>query len=225
MKFDLHIHSRFSPDSVTCPKEILRRALHLGYGLIAITDHDSDAAAFDWLVREGVLSPGGLLNPEWSGRLGHPGAVLRVLPGQEISTATGHLLCLLARLAPCPGILAVTAMAEIHRQGGLAIAAHPFDHWRAAYDAEELESLPFDAIETFNGGATSAKVNQQAHDLAQRRSLPGVANSDGHTLKEIGRCCSEIEAFTPEQPFRLRAANIRLHTRTIEPRVLTGDLS
>ena len=223
MKFDLHIHSRFSPDSASCPKEILRRALQLSYGLIAITDHDANAEAFDWLVGEGVLSAEGLLTSEWAERFGFPGITLSVLPGQEISTTTGHLLCLGARLEPCPGILAVTAMTEIHRQGGLAIAAHPFDDWRAAYDPEELESLPFDAIEVFNGGATNAKVNQAAGELAQRRRLPGVANSDGHTIAEIGRGCSEAEVFTSSPLAPLRGSNLRVHTKKIEPRVVIGD--
>src|ERR1700678_4219683 len=104
MKFDLHMHSRFSPDSESCPKGIVERALRLGYGLIAITDHDSNAEAFDWLVRERALTPAGLLTPEWAEERGFASATLRVLPGQEISTATGHLLCLFARIEPCVGI-------------------------------------------------------------------------------------------------------------------------
>ena len=223
MKFDLHMHSRFSPDSESCPKDIVQRALQLGYGLIAITDHDVNAEAFDWLVGEGVISTGGLLTRIWAQRLGFPAATLRVLPGQEISTASGHLLCVGARLASCWGIPAVEAVAEIHRQGGWAIAAHPYDRWRVAYEREELETLPFDAIEIFNGGATNAQVNQRAGELAQRRRLPGVANSDGHTVAEIGRGCSEVEAVFTESLAVILGSTIRTHTKKIEPRVVIGD--
>jgi hypothetical protein len=219
VKFDLHIHSRFSSDSASCPKDIVRRALQLGLGLIAITDHDVNASAFDWLVSEGVLSAAGLLRPEWAGKSDPVSAALRVLPGQEISTATGHLLCLVARLDPSPGIPAADAVREIHRQGGLAIAAHPFDRWRAAYEPAELESLPFDAVEVFNGGATNAQVNGSARELARRRGLAGVANSDGHTLAEIGRCYSVAKDFPLGRPFRLAAGKIRAHAAAIEPRV------
>src|ERR1700678_1061383 len=101
MKFDLHMHSRFSPDSESCPKGIIERALQLGYGLIAITDHDSNAEAFDWLVAGKVLTRAGMVRAEWAEERGFAAAKLRVLPGQEISTDTGHLLCLIARIKPC----------------------------------------------------------------------------------------------------------------------------
>lgn len=220
MKFDLHMHSRFSPDSNTCPKDIVERVLKLGYSVIAITDHDSNAEAFDWLVREKVIAASGVLNAEWAIQRGFPDAVLRIIPGQEISTATGHLLCLGARLAPCWGIEASLAVEMIHEQGGLAIAAHPFDRRRASYSEEEVESVPFDAIEVFNGGATNQQVNELALALAMRRGLPGVANSDGHTVSQIGRAHSETEAPQPWDLARLLENTILTHTGKVEPRVV-----
>jgi len=220
MKFDLHMHSRFSPDSNTCPKDIVERVLKLGYSVIAITDHDSNAEAFDWLVREKVIAPSGLLSVEWAKQRGFPNAVLRIIPGQEISTATGHLLCIGARLKPSWGIDASTAVEMIHDQGGLAIAAHPFDHRRAAYSEEEVESVRFDAIEVFNGGATNQQVNELALALAARRGLPGVANSDGHTVNQIGRAHSETEASQLWDLARLLENSIVTHTGKLEPRVV-----
>jgi predicted metal-dependent phosphoesterase TrpH len=220
MKFDLHMHSRFSPDSQSCPKGIVERALQLGYGLIAITDHDSNAEAFDWLVKEKVLTRAGMVRPEWVKERGYGDAKLRVLPGQEISTATGHLLCLIARLTPCWGIAASEAIQAIHAEGGVAIPAHPFDGRRAAYSEEELDALPFDAIEVVNGGATNHRVNEFALDLAKRRQLPGVANSDGHTLEQIGRCYSEAEAAGGVELCELLGSRIETFVGVIEPRVV-----
>ena len=220
MKFDLHMHSRFSPDSDNCPKGIVERALQLGYGLIAITDHDSNAEAFDWLVSERVLTPAGMVRAEWAKERGFASAKLRVLPGQEISTATGHLLCLIARIVPCRGIAAADAVEAIHAQGGVAIPAHPFDHRRAAYSEEELDALPFDAIEVVNGGATTDHVNELALDLAKRRRLPGVANSDGHTLTQIGRCHSEGDAPKLWDLPGLLSKPISTFAGAIEPRVV-----
>jgi len=220
MKFDLHMHSRFSPDSGSCPKGIVERALQLGYGLIAITDHDSDAEAFDWLVRENVLTPAGMVRAEWAKERGFVAAKLRVLPGQEISTDTGHLLCLIARIEPCWGIDAGEAVAAIHAQGGVAIPAHPFDRRRASFDEEELDTLPFDAIEVVNGGATNHKVNELALDLAKRRGLPGVADSDGHTLTQIGRCHSEAQGAEAEELRELLRLRISTFAGAIEPRVV-----
>jgi predicted metal-dependent phosphoesterase TrpH len=220
MKFDLHMHSRFSPDSDNCPKGIVERALQLGYGLIAITDHDANAEAFDWLVSEKVLTPAGMVSAEWAKGRGYSGAKLRVLPGQEISTATGHLLCLIARLTPCWGIAAAEAVQAIHAEGGVAIPAHPFDRRRAAFSEEELEALPFDAIEVVNGGATNTRVNEFARDLAKRRRLPGVANSDGHSLTQIGRCHSEVDASGVWELPELLSYRISTFARAIEPRVV-----
>lgn len=214
------MHSRFSPDSESCPKGIVERALQLGYGLIAITDHDSNAEAFDWLVREEVLTPAGVVSAEWAKERGFAGAKLRVLPGQEISTATGHLLCLMARIRPCIGMDAGEAVDAIHAQGGVAIAAHPFDDRRAAYSEEELDALPFDAIEVVNGGATNQRVNELALELAKRRRLPGVADSDGHTLGQIGRCHSEAHGTGVAELHELLRLQIATHAGVIEPRVV-----
>ena len=220
MKFDLHMHSRFSPDSDNCPKGIVERALQLGYALIAITDHDSNAEAFDWLVSEKALTPAGMVRAEWAKERGFASAKLRELPGQEISTATGHLLCLIARIGPCLGIEAAEAVAAIHAQGGVAIPAHPFDRRRAAFSEEELDALPFDAIEVVNGGATTNKVNELALELAKRRRLPGVANSDGHTLVQIGRCHSEVGAAALWDLPELLKHPISTFAGVIQPRVV-----
>jgi predicted metal-dependent phosphoesterase TrpH len=220
MKFDLHMHSRFSPDSATCPKRIVERALLLGYGLIAITDHDSNAEAFDWLVKEKVLTAAGILREEWARERGFAGAKLQVLPGQEISTATGHLLCLNARIEPCWGVDVSEAVDAIHEQGGVAIAAHPYDRRRASYAEDELDAAPFDAIEVVNGGATNHQVNAMARELAKRRGLPGVANSDGHTIGQIGRCNSKVEGAEVWELAELLRRPITTFAGVIEPRVV-----
>jgi predicted metal-dependent phosphoesterase TrpH len=220
MKFDLHMHSRFSPDSESCPKGIIERALRLGYRLIAITDHDSNAEAFDWLVSEEALTPAGMVRAEWAKERGFASATLRVLPGQEISTDTGHLLCLIARLKPCIGIDAADAVEAIHAQGGVAIPAHPYDRRRAAFSEEELDALPFDAIEVVNGGATNHRVNELALELAKRRGLPGVADSDGHTLEQIGRCYSRADAAGVSALSELLRHPISTFAGAIEPRVV-----
>jgi len=199
---------------------IVERALRLGYGLIAITDHDSNAEAFDWLVREKALTPAGMVREEWAKKRGFASAKLRVLPGQEISTATGHLLCLVARIEPRWGIDAAEAVAAIHAQGGVAIPAHPFDRRRAAFSEEELEALPFDAIEVVNGGATNHQVNALALELAKRRRLPGVADSDGHTLEQIGRCHSESDGVEFGELRELLRLRISTFAGVIEPRVV-----
>jgi predicted metal-dependent phosphoesterase TrpH len=104
----------------------------------------------------------------------------------------------------------------------VAIPAHPYDHRRAAFSEEELDALPFDAIEVVNGGATNQQVNEMALALARRRGLPGVADSDGHTIAQIGRCHSEAEAPDGAELRELLGDRISTFAGMIEPRVVVA---
>ncbi len=53
-----------------------------------------------------------------------------VVPGVEVSTADGHLLCIGTTLPNMLGKPALEVEAEIHARGGVAIPAHPYDRWR-----------------------------------------------------------------------------------------------
>ena len=41
MKYDLHAHSKYSPDSVLEPERIVKTAIKRGLSGIAVTDHDT----------------------------------------------------------------------------------------------------------------------------------------------------------------------------------------
>ena len=47
MRFDLHIHSHFSPDSNSSVEAILMQAQEAGLDGLAITDHNSVQSFFD----------------------------------------------------------------------------------------------------------------------------------------------------------------------------------
>ena len=72
MKADLHVHSCFSEDGVSTPEEILARAKELGFGCIAITDHNS-FESFE-LVK------------------GYDDIIF--VPGEEVGSAEGHIVAL-----------------------------------------------------------------------------------------------------------------------------------
>lgn len=77
MRFDLHIHSHFSPDSNSSVEAILKQALEVGLDGLAITDHNSVQSFFDAVRLTEDL-----------------GLNLIIVPGAEISTTEGHLITL-----------------------------------------------------------------------------------------------------------------------------------
>ncbi len=83
----------------------------------------------------------GLMNPE-----GTPVDGLLIIPGQEITTAEGHLLALGITMPDLKGIPAVEAVTLIHQSGGLAIPPHPYDFFRAGIREPVLQTLDIDAL-------------------------------------------------------------------------------
>ena len=112
-----------------------------------------------------------------------------VLPGVEVTTADGHLLCIGATLPDPPklkGRPAREVCDVIHQRGGLAIPPHPYDLFRAGIRFSVLETLPVDAIEVFNAATTLRRYNRYAFKYAQVRGLPVIAASDAHHAAAVG---------------------------------------
>src|SRR5438046_10708607 len=83
-----------------------------------------------------------------------------IIPGVEVTTAEGHLLCVGTTLPEAPrlkGRAARDVCALIHEHGGLAIPPHPYDLFRAGIRFATLETLPVDALGVFNA-ATSPRI-------------------------------------------------------------------
>src|SRR6267378_2183439 len=109
-----------------------------------------------------------------------------VLPGVEVTTADGHLLCIGAELPYLKGKPAREVCDIIHQRGGLAIPPHPYDLFRAGIRFSILETLHVDAIEVFNAATTLRRYNTYAFKYAQIRGLPMTAASDAHHAAAVG---------------------------------------
>src|SRR5258708_2867076 len=111
MKMDMHIHTTLhSPDSSMSPAVLARQAQAIDLDGIVITEHD-------WLWTEGELE---------DLRRTAPGLV--ILAGVEVSAREGHFLCYgVTEPHRVPrGIGVANLCREVHRQGGVVVAAHPF---------------------------------------------------------------------------------------------------
>src|SRR5438874_5747365 len=174
---DLHTHSFFSGDGVSSPEEIITAARAKGLHGFAITDHNT-CEAVHYLVQKGLMREDGRKVDDFL-----------IIPGVEVTTADGHLLCIGATLPDPPklkGKPAREVCEVIHDRGGLAIPPHPYDLFRAGFRFSVLETLPIDAIEVFNAATTLRRYNRYAFKYAQERGLPTTAASDAHHAAAVG---------------------------------------
>src|SRR6185436_2860560 len=95
---------------------------------------------------------------------------LEVIVGEEVSTAEGHLLALFIEQELPPGRPAAATIAAVHAQGGLCIAAHPYDWMVPSLGRAGLRQRcagpdcewPLDGIEVFNASLWLSSNNASA---------------------------------------------------------------
>ena len=174
LNIDLHCHSFFSGDGVSSPEELIASARRRGLHGFALTDHNT-CEGVAYLLEQGFMREDGL-----------PVDGFLIIPGVEVTTAEGHLLCLGATLPNLKGTPAAEVCKLIHEAGGLAIPPHPYDLFRAGIRESTLDTLEIDALEVFNAATTFKRYNRAALEYAQQRGLAMTAGSDAHHEAAIG---------------------------------------
>ena len=179
---DPHCHSWFSHDGVSSPESLIASARAKGLHGFALTDHDtSDGCRY--LLDKGLMRDDG-----------QPVDGFLVIPGVEVSTAEGHLLCLGVFLPYLKGAPALEVCRLVHEQGGIAIPSHPYDLFRAGIRESVLDTLEIDALEVFNAATTFRRYNDMAFRYATEKRLPMTAGSDAHHESAIGTACTIVPA-------------------------------
>jgi len=179
-RFDLHVHSWYSADAASKPEDLIRAARAKGLDGIAITDHDT-CRAHAYCLEHGLATADGL-----------PVDGFLVVPGVEVSTADGHLLCIGTTLPDLTGKPAAEVAAAILERGGIPVPAHPFDRWRHGIIPKILDTLPLTALEVFNAAVSSKAFNASAFQYASERGLAGLAGSDAHHASAVGISHTEL---------------------------------
>jgi len=173
MQLDLHCHTEASFDCRMTLDKVADLARARGLDAIAITDHNTFAAARD-LPDEPIDG-------------------LHLIRGIEIGTERGDILGIFLQegVATRDFHRAVDA---IHEQGGLAILAHPFK-WTRSVSADTLQRV--DGIEVYNArgqGFTRWDSNALARHLwSMYPDLIPTAGSDSHLYREVGRGRIELD--------------------------------
>ncbi len=173
---DFHIHSFPLSWGVLSPWDTVMEARRQGLDVIAMTPHNHTwvAKVAQWFS---TLSGGPI-----------------VLVGEEIhSSALGyHLLAVGIKNTIGWRTTANSAIDEVHRQGGIAIAAHPIEAY-AAYDAEAIRKL--DGAEVVHPiGLRSEVFASQLRQFFSRRPMTAIGDTDYHlgplspNLGEMGLC-------------------------------------
>ena len=168
MKIDIHTHP-CSSDSLLSLAALQKKAKDLTF---AVTDHNTTRC----LKKAKALS---------------------FIPGVEVSTKEGHLLLLFVEEMPSLPISVEEAVEFAHDHGGIAIAAHPFDPFRASIGVKAPDKLRLvDALEL--NQKAPAFANTQAVFVAKLLHKPLVAGSDAHFSAEAGLSYTEVEEPTPK---------------------------
>lgn len=178
LKFDHHIHSVYSGDSRSTPRDILNRAEEIGLDAIAISDHNTirgSQIAFK-IAREEYKK-------------------IIVVPSIEISTDKGHMIGLGVTENIPPGLSAIETADRIHSNGGLVIIPHPFSFYRHGLFCNIEPNLIVDGVETKNARYIAGRSNKLSKDLAYKNRLATLGGSDSHFLKSIGDAYTEVNTY------------------------------
>jgi predicted metal-dependent phosphoesterase TrpH len=208
---DIHIHTTHS-DGMATIEQVFDFVEHkTDLDLIAITDHDM----FDGADEARNLAA----RRNWR---------FQVLTGMEVTTVEGHLLVLgidkpLRSLQP----LAKT-IAQVHEQGGIAIAAHPLSWMIRSIGRNGMmrihrnpnDEVYFDGCETLNPSLAGKVAADQVRALNKNvLKLAETGGSDSHVLPTIGTAATIFPGTTADDLLRAikdKTTSVEGHYWTIE---------
>jgi len=185
-KFELHCHSYYSRgtkipcEGLPSPRDIIRSAKLKGLSGVAITDHGNIKCwkeATEEAKKQDIV----------------------FIPAMEVNSSAGHILGLGLTDAVRNGLGVEETVELIREQGGIAIAAHPFDV-RGMGIKNRINYV--DAVEVFNAMSLDKVSNTFSESRAEKIGKPKVAGSDAHSLDMLGTAPNIIRAHDAETVVR-----------------------
>jgi predicted metal-dependent phosphoesterase TrpH/glycosyltransferase involved in cell wall biosynthesis len=204
---DFHMHTHHSHDCATPVATLVARAVTLGLGAIAVTDHNSIA--------------GGVEAQRYAAE---HGIDLHVIVGSEIKTQTGEVIGLYLTSDIPRGMAFADTVEAIRDQGGLVYVPHPFDRMHAIADEPLLRRLAdqIDIFEVYNARLYREAFNRDAERFAARYDLLRAAGSDAHVVEGLGTGLVELPCFTDPESLLLALGVGRVVRRPVNLAYLQG---
>jgi hypothetical protein len=182
---DFHVHSSTWSDGAVTPFGLVLEARRQGLDAFAITGHNQtlDAKWGRW----------------FSERIGGP----TVLVGAEIPEIAHHLIAVGIEDSPDGRLPIAEQIADIHRQGGVAIAAHPGDMFREGFKP----AMPLlDGSEVCHPAIYEYDEAQgMMEEFWKRTSAAAIGSSDFHGPGRMGMCRTFVFARENSAPAILEA--------------------
>jgi predicted metal-dependent phosphoesterase TrpH len=177
LKYDLHLHSQFSPDSLVNIRLIAQMAKKKGLAGLAITDH-STLKGYKYMKKhaEGLL----------------------IIPGMEIETEIGEVIGLfISEEINTKYTDYMDIVDDIRSKNGLVVVPHPFDNLRSNHlkievMGDDIIKNTIDGVEIVNSRILSKGSILKAREFQEQFGFFRTGGSDAHTLKEIGNAYTFI---------------------------------
>ncbi len=173
---DFHIHTYWSRDSMSSPRDVLKMAYKKGLRVIAITDHNEIGGALETAKEARLL-----------------GIDIEVIIGEEIKTSRGDIIGLFLTEKIRKGLSPEETIDLIKEQGGIVVVPHPFDRKGRGALGEYTVKIAhrIDFIEVENG-RTPSYNNKKAKIFSERHGIPGIGGSDAHWFREVGKVKTKV---------------------------------
>jgi predicted metal-dependent phosphoesterase TrpH len=179
---DFHVHTKYSIEPRMLglfktmpfygPEQAIKEAIKKGLGALAITDHDTIKGAE---IGEKIAKK-------------YKKEII-LIKGEEVSTRDGHVLGLGLEETVKPHLSAAETIDRIKKQGGVAIAPHPFVYYGVGY---KIFKLKFDGIEVMNPWASLLGKNSLARSLLPKFKFAPIGSTDSHMLWPIGKVFTKV---------------------------------
>jgi len=158
---DLHIHSKYSYDSLMDPKTILKVAKCVKLDAIAITDHNTIAGA---IATRKIREKNSII----------------VIVGSEISTDLGDVIGIFLN-EEIKSRNVYDVIDEIKSQDGLVLIPHPFK----TKSILQIKGI-IDHVDLLEGCNSRHPITPEQFSVLKAINKPIVAGSDAHFPQEIG---------------------------------------
>src|SRR5438477_4709757 len=207
IKIDLHIHTLDDPKDVIdySAHELLERAKHLGFGVLAITLHDAvfeRAEVFADAAAMGIL----------------------LIPAAEVRLEGADIILLNVSSDEVAALKTFNDVRQLRARRGLSIftfAPHPFYVLGGSIGERLLAEIEcFDAIELCHFHKGLFDLNRRAVKVAAEFGKPLIATSDAHQLHAFGRHYTSIP-----RPSELTIENVFAALRNGPRRVVSPSAS